>query len=88
LQSSFTYAIIGGNITDIKEFTPGSVQTGETSINYGTQPNILKSLSLFNYANRLGMGSFLNDETWFNKNMVTLVHHQQSDLNYHEYLFF
>ncbi|HZE83751.1 MAG TPA: RHS repeat domain-containing protein [Puia sp.] len=73
LQSTFLYNVSGGNITDILEFKPGGVPVGEWKATYSGQANPFRTLSLFNYGNILGMGSFLFGETWFNKNMLSTL---------------
>ena len=71
ISGSFTYSFTGGNITDIKEYDLNGTFVKETTCSYGTETNGFKTLSLVNLGNILGADTFLNIETYFNKNMLT-----------------
>jgi hypothetical protein len=63
--------VSNGKITDMKEYGAPNNLTSETTIPYGTQGNLFKTLSLFNFGNRLGTQDIINYETYFNKNIQT-----------------
>ena len=69
----FVYTITGGNITTMRAFTSGGVMFATVTFNYGSQPNTLKELSLFNYANRLGMDYIMDVESYFSNNLRSAV---------------
>jgi hypothetical protein len=71
LYSYFTYTVSGGNITDVKQYTTGNILIGDMTMNYGTQANPFKNLSLFNYGNRLGTNDVINLDTYFNSKVLT-----------------
>jgi hypothetical protein len=71
LYSSDVYTLSNGNITDMKEYDAANNLTSETTFTYGAQANPFKTLSLFNFGNRLGTQDIINYETYFNKNIQT-----------------
>jgi hypothetical protein len=73
LQNYYTYTVSGGNITDVKAFSAGGAQLTEATATYGTQANPFKTLCLFNFGNMLGMSPLVTDETWFNKNALSVI---------------
>lgn len=64
-----TFTVKDGNITEVKQYTMAGVLEGQAVLNYGSQLNPFKNLSLFNYANRLGMEQIVNFYSFFNKNI-------------------
>jgi hypothetical protein len=71
LYSSDVYVVSNGNITDMKEYDAANNLTSETTFIYGAQANPFKTLSLFNFGDRLGTQDIINYETYFNKNIQT-----------------
>ena len=71
LYSYDLYTVSNGNITDMKEYDAANNLTSETSFTYGVQANPFKTLSLFNFGDRLGTQDIINYETYFNKNIQT-----------------
>ena len=71
LYSYDVYTVSNGNITDMKEYDAANNLTSETTFTYGAQANPFKTLSLFNFGNRLGTQDIINYETFFNKNIQT-----------------
>jgi hypothetical protein len=67
---TYGYTVTGGNITDIKEYDKSSTFLGEHKMTYGSQANPFKTISLFNWGNRLGAGDIAFVETFFNTNMT------------------
>ncbi|WP_188316085.1 hypothetical protein [Chitinophaga agrisoli] len=70
LGAYYIYEVTDGNITKIKSYS-GGLFTGESTLTYNSDPNIFKSLSLFNDNSALGMNDIADQQTWFNKNMCT-----------------
>jgi len=68
-QEYFDYTVSGGNITEMKEYTPSGTLLSDKTISYGSEPNPFKNLGLFNYANILGTDNIFNLETYFNQNI-------------------
>lgn len=64
-----TYTVTDGNITEVRQFSTGGTLQAQATLTYGTQANPFKNLSLFNFANRLGMDQIVNFYTYFNKNI-------------------
>jgi YD repeat-containing protein len=71
IQGYETFTVKDGNITGVNQFSSAGNLIGQATFNYGTQLNPFKSLSLFNYANNLGMDQVVNFFTYFNKNINT-----------------
>jgi hypothetical protein len=71
LYSYDMYTVSNGNITDMKGYDASNNLTSETTFTYGAQANPFKTLSLFNFGNRLGTQDIINYETYFNKNIQT-----------------
>jgi hypothetical protein len=71
LYSSDVYVVSNGNITDMKEYDAANNLLFETTFTYGAQANPFKTLSLFNFGDRLGTQDIINSETYFNKNIQT-----------------
>ena len=84
----FIYTVTGGNITSIKAYTASGTLISTSTFAYGSEPNPLKDLSLFNYANRLGMDYIMDIETYFNKNLWTKATISSASLDFNiVYLF-
>ncbi|HEX4371895.1 MAG TPA: hypothetical protein VHZ50_01195 [Puia sp.] len=71
LWSYDVYTASNGNITDMKEYDAANNLLFETTFTYGAQANPFKTLSLFNFGDRLGTEDIMNYEIYFNKNIQT-----------------
>jgi len=68
----YTYEVTNGNISSMKEYADDDHLVGETKFTYNNEPNIFRSISLFNAGmNHLGAQEIANFETFFNKNLLT-----------------
>lgn len=68
-----TYQMTDSNITNIKTYDVSNYLVGETKLTYNSDPNVFKSISLFNVDDQLGTFEIASDETYFNKNMLAGV---------------
>ncbi len=71
LQESYAYTVTNGNITDIKTYSATNSPISHITLTYGPQANPFQQLALFNYGGRLGTDNIFNEETFFNKNILT-----------------
>lgn len=63
------FTVAGGNITEVKLYANNGTLIGQVALTYGSESNLFKDLSLFNYGNQLGMDQIVNFYTYFNKNI-------------------
>ena len=73
LQNYYTYTLSGNNITDIKFYSSGGALLAEGTATYGSQANPFKTLSLFNFGDRLGLDGIAPIESFFNSNINAAV---------------
>jgi hypothetical protein len=66
---TYGYTVTGQNITGVKEYSKAGVFLGEHKMTFGTQANPFKTLSLFNWGNRLGTDDIVTTESFFNANL-------------------
>jgi hypothetical protein len=70
LYRTYIYTVEGQNITGVKEYNKSNVFLGEHKMTFGSQANPFKTLSLFNWGNRLGTDDIVTTETFFNANLL------------------
>jgi len=70
LYRTYVYTVTGQNITGVKEYSKANVFLGEHKMTFGTQANPFKTLSLFNWGNRLGTDDIITTESFFNANLL------------------
>lgn len=71
LYRTYVYTVTGQNITGVKEYDKSNTFLGEHKMTFGTQANPFKTISLFNWGNRLGMNDIVMTESIFNANLHT-----------------
>lgn len=83
LYRRYTYSVSGGNVTDIKEFQPdGTTLLSDSKFTYGSQPNIFKSILLYNYSNELGFSYLYNFEMFFSTYLPAKELYADSSFSY------
>ncbi len=65
------YVVTDGNITNLKNYDNGGNFMSEATMTYNSDPNVFKTLALFNKLENLDVTDIANDLIAFNKNMVT-----------------
>lgn len=70
IRHHYVYTVTSGNITNIKEFNADStiLQT-ERQLTYSSQPNLFKTLLLFNIENQFGLDQMLDLIMFYNTNL-------------------
>lgn len=71
LYGYYTYTLVGGNITSMKEYKPDDTFVAETKFTYTKDENVLKPLAYVNnYYNNLGLNEVADLEALFNTNLI------------------